>query len=199
MYIRRKVYSAIECEDGEVRLFSTTDVELNEEVMEQREYTWMDKAGNIWKGAEGDKSQGLAEVKGDLEGKISKGKYSKAEYKGGTGTNLKAAKELTEAEKKAIAKQNKEVIKAQKKVTAAKWKAEHSKENMKKVNTAVAAAKSKLAEAAANRKRIADKAAAVEKSRLIKKAGKIGGGIAAGAALAGGAAYGYKKVAAKKD
>ena len=202
MYVRRKVFSNVE-QPVEEQLYSVTMTEemydLFSEFLEEREYTWQDAAGNIWAGAKGDNSRLIqAAGKGEtLDYGNAKGKFGKQTYGGSTGTDQVAAKELTKAEKKALDKQNKEAIKAAKKEAGAKWKAEHSKENMKKVNSGVAKVKAQLAENAANRSRIAGKAAAAEKARLIKKAGKIGGGIAAAGALGAAGIYGYKKVADK--
>ena len=184
MYVRRKVFSNVE-QPVEEQLYSVEMTEeqynLFSEFLEERGYTWQDAAG-----------------KGEtLDYGKAKGKFGKQTYGGSTGTNLEAAKEITEAEKKVLAKKNKEAIKDIKKEAGAKFKAEHSKENVAKVNKQVASAKAKLAEAAENRARIAGKAAAAEKARLLKKAGKIGGGVAAAGALGAAGIYGYKKVADK--
>jgi hypothetical protein len=202
MYVRRKVFSNVE-QPVEEKFYSVEMTEeqynLFSEFLEERGYTWQDAAGNIWAGAKGDNSKLIqAAGKGEtLDYGKAKGKFGKQTYGGSTGTNLEAAKELTEAEKKVLAKKNKEAIKDIKKEAGAKFKAEHSKENVAKVNKQVAAVKAGLAESAANRARIAGKAAAAEKARLLKKAGKIGGGVAAAGALGAAGYYGYKQVADK--
>ena len=203
MYIRRKVYSYSEPEEQlysvtmteeEYNLFS--DFKNYVDHLEQREFTWQDSAGNIWKGAQGDKSQGLANVIGEIgeKEKISKGKFGKGAYQGGTGAyrgesiTKKTKKGLTAGEQEALARQKKDLdalnkeIEAVEKEARANWKAQHTKAN-----------KAKLAEAAANRARIAKQA----QKQLLKKGGKIAGGVALGGAALGAGIYGYKKVANK--
>jgi hypothetical protein len=205
MYVRRKVFSNVE-QPVEEQLYSVTMTEeqynLFSEFLEEREFTtWQDAAGNVWqddlKTGKPKMIQSAAEAEAFDYGK-AKGKFGKQTYEGSTGGEAHLPKKaMTDAEKKAFDKQNKEAIKAAKKEAGAKWKAEHSKENMKKVNSGVAKVKAQLAENAANRSRIASKAAAAEKARLLKKAGKIGGGVAAAGALGAAGIYGYKKVADK--
>lgn len=214
MYIRRKVYSYSEPEEQlysvtmteeEYNLFS--DFKNYVDYLEQREFAWQDSAGNIWKGAQGDKSQGLANVIGEIgeKEKISKGKFGKGAYQGGTGANSevsiakKTKRGLTAAEqealaeqKKALAAQNKE-LETIKKEARANWKTQHTKANMKAVKSSVASKKVQLAESAANRARIAKQA----QKQLLKKGGKIAGGVALGGAALGAGIYGYKKVANK--
>ena len=187
MYIRRKVYSYSEPEEQlysvtmteeEYNLFS--DFKNYVDHLEQREFTWQDSAGNIWKGAQGDKSQGLANVIGEIgeKEKISKGKFGKGAYQGGTGAyrgesiTKKTKKGLTAGEQEALARQ---------------------KKDLDALNKEIEAVKAKLAEAAANRARIAKQA----QKQLLKKGGKIAGGVALGGAALGAGIYGYKKVANK--
>ena len=120
MYIRRKVFSVAYDENGEERLFSTTEFVNEDTYLEQREYAWRDEAGNIWNGYEGDKSQGLAKVLDEIgEGeKISKTRYGKkAPDFAASGTNRKVdakIKKLTDKEVKALNKSQKAGQKAYK-------------------------------------------------------------------------------------
>ena len=185
MYIRRKVFSRFIDENGDERLFSTTDYEYNDYDYDEREFSWLDEAGNLH--YESGKIVGKEQLE-KAEDLFGEGKKAPKKYKGGTpggkqpDTHVKAlTKEEQKALKSKVGKRTAEMKNWNKSDAYKDQKYQASKRNVE--------LKEELGEIR-NLKNKLGKTKAMNKGLLI--------GI--GAAGAGAAGYGvYRAVKNKKD